>query len=185
MNTKIRMLASTLVLGALVTACAGTAANAAPTVQTPTAPPSGNANAAASDAPATTTTTAATDACAIITEQEATAFLGIDPGAGMSTGTADVPACAYGGSLTISLVLTDGAAQYAAGKAAAQGSGKSQDLTGVGDQAYAFIVANTIADMEILKGSVLLSIRIQGDPTKQNVTAARLTTLGTTAVARV
>ncbi len=103
----------------------------------------------------------------------------------MDTGSADAPACAYGGSLTLGVDPTDGATQYATTKAAMQGSGKAQDLVGVGDSAYVFIVANTIADMEILKGPVLLSVRVQGDPSQQNVTVDRLSKLGTTAIARL
>ena len=120
-----------------------------------------------------------------ITEQEATAFLGSDPGPGINVGSPAAPACAYGASLTIGVELNDGQAMFATTKAAMQGSGKAQELSGVGDTAYVFIVANTIADMEILKGSTLLSVRVQGDPSRQNVTVAALTSLGTTAVGRL
>jgi hypothetical protein len=39
--------------------------------------------------------------------------------------------------------------------------------------------------MEILKGSALLTVNVQGDPSLQNITLAALTTLGTTAVGRL
>jgi hypothetical protein len=39
--------------------------------------------------------------------------------------------------------------------------------------------------MEILKGPALLSVHIQGDPSRQNVTVATLTALGLEAVARL
>jgi hypothetical protein len=121
----------------------------------------------------------------LITEQEAKAFLGSDPGPGVNTGTPDSPACAYGGSLTFVVQPSAGRAQYDADHGAAQGSGKATDLSGVGDAGYAFIVANTIAQMEIVKGTVLLQVNVQGDPSLQNITLAALTTLGTTAIGRL
>ena len=39
--------------------------------------------------------------------------------------------------------------------------------------------------MEIVKGSTLLSVHVQGNPSLQNVTVAALTALGTTAVGRL
>ena len=66
-----------------------------------------------------------------------------------------------------------------------QGSGTSQAMTGVGDEAFRTFVANTIADVEILKGSVLVSVEVQGDPSHQNITLAPLTTLGTMVVGRL
>lgn len=103
----------------------------------------------------------------------------------MDTGTADSPACAYDGSLTVGLELNDGKAQFDATTATMQGSETSQALSGVGDGAYVTIVANTIASMEILKGTTLLTINVQGDPSRQNITLAALTALGTTVVGRL
>lgn len=180
MKVPMRSATALLIISAAVTACGGSSAATAPAQASV---PADTSAPAASDA--STPATGAVDACALITEQDAAAFLGSDPGPAAQTGTMAAPACAYGASLTIAIVPTDGAAMYATTKAAMQGSGKAQDLPGVGDAAYVFIVANTIGDMEILKGSMLLSIRIQGDPSLQNVTVARLTTLGTTAVGRL
>jgi hypothetical protein len=195
MKVPMRSATALLIISAAVAACGGSSATAAPAAQGQTAaPPQVSTPALAStppqvSAPAGTDASApaagAIDACALITEQEATAFLGSDPGPSAETGTAAAPACAYGGSLTIMVEPNDGAAQYATTKAAMQGSGKAEDLNGVGDAAYVFIVGNTIGDMEILKGSTLLSVRVQGNPSLQNVTVARLTALGTTAVGRL
>jgi hypothetical protein len=77
-----------------------------------------------------------------------------------------------------------GKAKFDSDRASAQGSGKSQDLSGVGDAAFVFIVANTIGQMEILKGSTILTVNVQGDPSLQNITAASLTVLGTAAAGR-
>jgi hypothetical protein len=128
---------------------------------------------------------AAIDACALVTEQEATAFLGSDPGPGVNTGTDASLACAYSASLIIAVDSTDAKAQFNTTQAAMQGSGTSQSMTGVGDEAFTTLVANTIADMEILKGSVLVSVEVQGDPSHQNITLAPLTTLGTMVVGRL
>jgi hypothetical protein len=182
MKVPMRSATALLIISAAVAACGGSSATSAPAAQGQTAAPAQATAATQVSAPADTSAPAATqaatpgsgavDACALITEQEATAFLGSDPGPGAETGTADAPACSYGGSLTIGVEPGDGAAMYATTKDAMQGSGKAQDLPGVGDAAYVFIVGNTIGDMEILKGSTLLSVRVQGDPSLQNVTAA-------------
>jgi hypothetical protein len=189
MKVPMRSATALLIIAAAVGACGGASATAAPAAQGQTEAPAQASAPVQASAPAATNAAppaaGAIDACALITEQEATAFLGSDPGPAAQTGTADAPACAYGGSLTISVDPKDGASQYALTKAAMQGSGKAQDLPGVGDSAYAFVVADTIGDMEILKGSTLLSVRVQGNPSLQNVTVARLTVLGTTAVGRL
>lgn len=189
MKVPMRSAAALLIVAAAVGACGGSSATSAPAAAGQTQAPAQATAPSQASAPVATQAAApvagAIDACALITEKEATAFLGSDPGPGADTGSASSPACAYGGSLTIGVEPTDGQALYATTKAAMQGSGKAEDLTGVGDAAYVFIVANTIGDMEILKGSVLLSVRVQGDPSLQNVTVTRLTALGTTAVGRL
>lgn len=189
MKVLFRTATALLILTATVAACGGTSSAPSQVTQGQASAPAhtstpGDASApVSSDVSAPSTTSI--DACALITEQEATAFLGSDPGPGVDTGSASAPACAYGASLTIAVELNDGKATFDSTKAAMQGSGKAEDLPGVGDAGYVFIVANTIADMEILKGSELLSVRVQGDPSRQNVTVATLTALGTTAVGRL
>lgn len=189
MKIQIRSAAGLLIVGLALAACSSSAAGPTSTPLVPVAPgQSSSAGGAASDpaqSAAPAPAGAAIDACALVTEQEATAFLGSDPGPGVNTGSSDAPACAYGGSLTLGVAPTGGRAQYDADRGAAQGSGKATDLTGVGDAGYAFIVANTIAQMEIVKGTVVLSVNVQGDPSLQNITVERLTTLGTTAAGRL
>jgi len=53
------------------------------------------------------------------------------------------------------------------------GIGKSQDLGGVGDGAFVLTVGNTAGQMEILKGSTILTVNVQGDPSLQNITPLR------------
>lgn len=193
MKIQTRAATGLLVVGLVLAACSGT--SAAPTAA-PTVAPGGQAGASTapgggatqSSAPAASSGSAAgstVDPCTLVTEAEATTLLGSDPGPGVSTGTADQPACAYGASLTLSLQPTGGRAQYDADRGAAQGSGKSTDLTGVGDAAFAFVVGNTIGQMEIVKGTAVVTVNIQGDPSLQNITVERLTTLGTTVAGRL
>lgn len=189
MKVQMRAATALLILTAAVAACGGSSASASPATQgqasTPAQPSAPARASAPPSAGASALSTTAVDACALITQQEATAFLGSDPGPGINTGSASAPACAYGGSLTIGVELNDGQATFATTKAAMEASGKAQNLSGVGDAGYVFIVANTIADMEIVKGSTLLSVHVQGNPSLQNVTVAALTALGTTAVGRL
>jgi hypothetical protein len=172
---RARSAAGLLLLGGTLAACGGAAstpAGANPGQAAPTSP----AGAAATTA-AQAGSNAGIDACALVTQQEATAFLGADPGPGTSMGDADVPACLYG-SMIISVQPTDGSAQFTANTAALKGTANGHELSGVGDQAFATDVANTVADMEINKGPVLVSVRVQGDPAKQSITVDALTTLG-------
>jgi len=180
MTIQTRSAAAILILSAVVGACSG--ASAAPTPG-PTGAP-GQAT-AAPDATTRAGAAAAIDACALITQPEAKAFLGSDPGPGSTTGDASSSACAYGGSLTFVVQPDAGKAKFDSDKAAAAGSDKLHDLPGIGDGAYAFIVANTIAQMEVLKGSNLVTVNVQGDPSLQNITVATLTALATTVVARL
>ena len=184
MKIQTRSATALLFLSAALAACGGSAATAAPAGQ---GQPSTPGQSGGTQPPATTASggsSAAVDACALITQPEAKAFLGSDPGPGVSTGDASSPACAYGGSLTFVVQPNAGKAKFDSDRAAALGSGKLTDLTGVGDAAYAFIVANTIAQMEIVKGATVVMVNVQGDPSLQNITAATLTTLGTTVAGR-
>ncbi len=187
MKIQTRTTMALLVVTLAVAACGSSSASVSPaaTSQASTpAPTSSSPIATSSDATAAAAALAK-DACPLISEKEATAFLGSDPGPGQETGTATAPACAYGASLTFSVEPNDGKAQYDTTKAAMQGSGKAQDLTGVGDEGFVFIVASTIAQMAILKGTTLLTVNVQGDPSLQNITLASLTALGKTAIARL
>ncbi len=151
-------------------------ANPAPTsAVASTAPTTAAANPGAS--------TATVDACLLISQQEATALLGSDPGKGIGSATSDGSSCAYDGSLVVTVAPSPGQAAFDATKASMPGT--VQTLDGVGDAAFATIVANTVADMQILKGPVLISVMVQGDPSKQNITADALTGVGKIAVSRL
>ncbi len=189
MKIQIRAATGLLALGLVLAACSGSSAAPTPGAAGQLSVVGDPATALIpSDAPPASAAPAAgstVDACTLVTEAEATTFLGSDPGPGQSTGTADQPACAYGASLTLILQPTAGKAKYDADRGAAQGSGKSTDLTGVGDAAFAFVVANTIGQMEIVKGTAVVTVNIQGDPSLQNITVERLTALGATVAGRL
>jgi len=191
MTIQTRSATALLILTAVVAACGGSAATSSPAAQSQASAPAqagtpGQASApAVSTGPATSAAAGAIDPCKLITEQEATAFLGSDPGPGMETGSADSPACAYGGSLTMVVDPTGGKAKFDLDTASMQGSADSHILIGVGDAAAVTIVGGTIAAMEILKGSTVLNVNIQGDPSLQNVTVATVTALGKTAAGRI
>ena len=204
------VIAAVAILTFAVAACgSGGSAAAPPATAAPAAPAAtGSATRTAAPTPVATTDPGATtsgpaapaastggtaadpattgqDICNLITEQEASAFLGVDPGVGVVTTTGSATACAYGGSLVVSVETGDGKAQFEGKQRALAGQPNAQTLTGLGDSAFAFIVANTIADMEILKGSTLLSVMVQGDPTRQNITVDALQKLGATTVGRL
>lgn len=183
MKVQMRAATALLIMSAAVAACGGTSSTSSPKAQDQASAPTQTSAAVASTAPAAST--GAIDACALITEQEATAFLGSDPGPGTDTGSADSPACAYDASLTIGVDLTGGKAKFDNDTASIQGSATGHILSGVGDAGAVTIVANSIAAMEILKGSMVLSINVQGDPSLQNITLDALTALGTKAVGRL
>lgn len=186
MKFQMRSATAMLIFSAMVTACSGASATSTSPNQGQAATPNqAAASAGSTAATAPTGSTAAVSACTVVTEQDATTLLGSDPGPGQDTSSDMGPSCAYGASLTLGVGANAGKAKFDGDRAAAQGSAKFQDLSGVGDAAFVFIVANTIGQMEILKGSTILTVNVQGDPSLQNITAASLTTLGTTAVGRI
>jgi hypothetical protein len=178
-----RMAAGLLIVSAVFTACGGAA-------RTPSAAGAGESFAPIPSSASRQTTTpsavaAAIDACALVTQPEAATLLGFDPGAGTSTGTDAAPACAYGASLTIGVALADGKSQFDSKTSGSIGSANDHVIDGVGDQANALVVANTVADFEILKGSVNVSVMVQGDPVSQYITVDALTALGKTIAGRL
>jgi hypothetical protein len=174
-----RSAAALLILAAGVAGCGGasSASSAAGT---------GPASAAAAATPgrAAATSAASTskiDGCALVTEQEATALLGADPGPGVQ-GSDAIPGCAYGGSLTVA-VYPDGQGLFDS-RSSTMGLAGGVVLTGVGDKGVVVFDANK-AEMDILKGSTYLLVGVQqGDPTHP-LTLAALTALGKTAAGRL
>jgi hypothetical protein len=182
MKFQMRSAAALLILSAVVAACGGGATASSPVTQGQPGGPTQADGAAAPTAP--TGSTAAINACAIVTEQDATTLLGLDPGPGQGGSGYKGPSCSYGGAVTIGVDLNGGKTKFDGDTASMQGSADSHTLV-VGDACAATIVANTIASMEILKGSTILTVDVQGNPTLQNITPAALTTLGTAAVGRI
>jgi len=186
MKFPLRSATALLIFSAMVAACGGAAATSPSSTQGPAAQlTQAGAAAGSTAATAPTGSTAAINACAVVTEQDATTLLGSDPGPGQDTSSDMGAACAYGASLTLSVGANAGKAKFDSDRAPALSSGKLQDLSGVGDAAFVFIVANTIGQMEIIKGSTILTVNVQGDPSLQSITAASLTTLGTAAAGRM
>jgi hypothetical protein len=178
-KTQTRSATALLVLSAVVGACGGASATASPV-----SPGQASAPAQASlpgQASAPTGSTVAINACALLTEQEATTFLGSDPGPGQDVGDATLPACAYDASLSFSVDPTAGKAKFDSDTAGLQGS-SNYILSGVGDGAAATIVGGMVARMEILKGSAILTVNVQSG---RIFTVAELTTLAATMVGRL
>lgn len=123
-----------LILSAMVTACGGASATSSSATQSRAGAPAQTG--AVSGSTGATGSTGAINPCAVITEQDATTLLGSDPGTGEDTTSDMGPACAYGASLTLNVAPNAGKAQFDSDKASVQGSGKPQDLSGVGDAAF-------------------------------------------------
>ncbi len=58
-------------------------------------------------------------------------------------------------------------------------------MSGVGNGAHATIVGNAVAAMKMLKGSVVVTINVQGNLSLQNITVAALTAVGKTVAGRL
>ena len=183
MKIQTRSAAALLILSAMVGACGGASATASPVSQGQASAPAQAS--APGQASGPTGSTGAINACALLTEQEATTFLGSDPGPGQDVGDPTSPACAYDASLTFSVDFsvdpTAGKAKFDSDTAGLQGS-NNYTLSGVGDGAGATIVGGMVARMEILKGSAILTVNIQSG---RIFTVAELTTLGATMVGRL
>lgn len=158
------------VLGGLPGCSASSSSPAANATTGGRAPASGSAATRASAAATSNTTTghAAPGGCDLITRQEASAALGSDPGPGMprsqTQGSVTAHVCNYassrGGVLSIDAETPTSRAEFDSGRAKLQAAVHGQtvnDLTGVGDAAYASITASGGACV-VLKGSVAVNI---------------------------
>jgi hypothetical protein len=131
----------------------------------------------------------ATDACSLVTEQEAATALGADPGPGQQTaleGTAT--ACTYlagGSTLQFSLMLSDGKATYDEQHAHIPTAAASliSDMTGIGDNAFGQFQGSRGA-INFDKGDalVVMGLNLVGatDPPRD-----QLTVLATAAAGRI
>jgi uncharacterized Zn-binding protein involved in type VI secretion len=134
-------------------------------------------------------TAGATEACSLVTEQEAATALGADPGPGTQTaleGTAT--ACTYlagGSTLQFSLTLSDGRATYDEEHAHIPSAAASliSDMTGIGDSAFGQFQGSRGA-INFDKGDalVVMGLNLVGaiDPPRD-----QLTVLATAAAGRI
>jgi hypothetical protein len=176
-----------LMLTIALTACGSTPAPAGTA-----SAPGATAAAVATSAPAAVHQ--ATEACALITQQEATTALGSDPGPGVASGKADTGvACTYtkstGGYLQVGVNPSITRALFDDGKQKVQDAYQQvpnsavADISGMGDTAFVASNPNGGA-CEFLKGSVLGHVTIVS-PTVMPTPAETLTTLCGLLVGRI
>ena len=131
----------------------------------------------------------ATEACSLVTEQEAAAALGADPGPGIQTaleGTAT--ACTYragGSTLQFTLTLSDGKATYDEEHAHIPSAAASliSDMTGIGDNAFGqFQGPRGAINFDKGDALVVMGLNLAGatDPPRDQLTA-----LATAAAGRI
>jgi hypothetical protein len=157
-------------LSAVLAACGGTSSAASSAGSAPAAP--GHTSAPSH---------AAIDPCTLVTEAEATTILGADPGPGKNTSFGAVVSCAYSAALTVGIDRS-GVTKALFDSMTVAGT---QNVSGVGDAAHLTIPVGSTAKMDILKGSDVISIFIQGDPLVTSVTPDALTALGKTVLGRL
>jgi hypothetical protein len=177
-----------LLMSALSVAACGS--NPAPTAPTAAA----SARAATGPTPATVTTTpppqtttapadsSAVSPCALVTEGDATALLGSDPGAGVLMSRGPVSSCGY---QDFHVGLQRGAGVtglFAAMQSADQNQPGFQAVNSVGDAGFLLMIPGADSMIYILQGTSLMSMLAPQGP---RVTAATLTALGTTAAGRL
>jgi hypothetical protein len=110
-------------------------------------------------------------ACALITEQDASAALGRAAGHGTAGGTAALSECIYdSGSLIVSM-KADSKSLYDTAHAQAHAKGAT-DVPSVGDSAFQYSASTTFSGLEFLKGTTLVSIIAGGTGARDAALAA-------------
>ena len=99
-------------------------------------------------------------ACELITEQDASAALGIAAGHGTAGGTAALSECIYAGGALIVSMKTDGKALYDKSRAEAQAKGVP-DVSGIGDSAFK-AGTDKFCTLLFVKGTTLVSVLFGG-----------------------
>ena len=131
----------------------------------------------------------ATEACSLVTEQEAAAALGADPGPGIQTALEGMAtACTYragGSTLQFTLTLSDGKATYDEEHAHIPSAAASliSDMTGIGDNAFGqFQGPRGAINFDKGDALVVMGLNLAGatDPPRD-----QLTVLATAAAARI
>ena len=186
MNRTTLGCGAVLLMSALsVAACGSSAAPTAPTAAASAATGATGATAApAATAPLQAVAPADSGAspCALVTEGDATAFLGSDPGPGVLMSAGPISSCGYG-EFHVGIQRGAGATGlFAAMQSADQAQPGFQAVNGVGDGGFVLMMPGADSMIYILKGSSLMSMLAPDGP---RVTAATLTALGTTATDRL
>lgn len=128
---------------------------------------------------------AATNACALVTEKEAGAALGADPGPGRDVASHGASSCMYSTSpslVTVNALPSAGKADYEHLRAQAPG-GRVVNIAGVGDAAFATF-SGPAASIDFYKGDTFVAVVLitgrAGSPPK-----ARAIALARTAASRI
>jgi hypothetical protein len=169
-----------LLTAALLAACGSPATGGASV-------PAGNISpAATSSATASGASRSTVAPCSLVTEPEATAFLGIDPGPGVvgSSGSA-VASCGYAGYMVIA-VDPGGRPAFDGYRSVSKGGvagADFQDVNGTGDAAFVYsAAAGSTGGVCILKGSLAVLITVlpfqPGTVTTAKSTALAMTVAG-------
>lgn len=169
-----------IAVAALMVAACGGSTNSTPPART--TPSSASTQ---TSAPASTQGGSAADACALITEQEATTALGHDPGRGIPQALPVGSACLFqsGTALLEVSVRSGDRAQFDATRAGVQAQ-DLQDVTGVGDAAFVATTNIHAGVLVLLKNSVLVQITF-ASAASLTAPANTLTTLGRAAAGRM
>ncbi len=158
--------ATGLAAGLLLAACSSSSPTSA---NTPITRSSSSVTSSSAADPTSTTATAVgatspvvragTNACALVSEQEAGAALGTDPGAGQTVTSHGASSCMYGTSpviLTVNLVPNGGKAAY--DQLRAHGiAGQLVDIPGVGDAAFGTF-HGPAAGVDFYKGDTFVAV---------------------------
>ena len=125
-----------------------------------------------SGASATPTAKSAVDACTLVTEQDASAALGSDPGPGVPDAQSGVTACTYGAApAMVSVHLSPaGKTEFDQAHAAPIQGATLVDLTGIGDGAFGIFQA-PVASIAFYRGSSYVSIVIFADGSQDRAVA--------------
>jgi hypothetical protein len=139
------------------------AVNAVPSSSVVAAPTSGPAQTpVAASTPAHATTSGGGHACSLVTEQEASAALGADPGPGQSDTSGPASSCMYGSSpsiVTVNLVPVGGKQYFDHARQVTGSAGHEVTVSGIGDEAFS-VASGPAASVEFVKGDALVAIVI-------------------------
>ena len=168
MTTTRTRFRDSLVVGLLGVAalagCASPVATAAPGANQTTAPSQAAPSQAAPSQGATAPTpAAAATACDVVTEQDATAALGADPGAGAAVSAAGASSCTFGhypSLVTVNMIVQGGKTDLTHIRSA-DSTGSLTNIPGLGDSAFG-VSKGPVASVWFSKGDTMVAIVVVG-----------------------